>query len=71
MSLDSRHQHCVSTAGVDPMDFGPGGGLTLTVTVTPTSAGTGNLNVEADIFDGITGEFNEFNNSRDEVIDVN
>jgi hypothetical protein len=70
---ETRHQHCVSTAGPDAMDLGAGQGLTLTVTVTPSAAGTGNLNVVADTFNGITGEFDELpgNNEANEVIDVN
>jgi uncharacterized repeat protein (TIGR01451 family) len=65
------HQHCKSTAVVDPMDLGPGEGLTLTVTVTTSSAGTGSLEVNADIFNAIPGEFDETNNTATEVIDVN
>jgi uncharacterized repeat protein (TIGR01451 family) len=72
MSLDPLHQHCQSTALVDAMDLGPGLGTTFTVTVTPSSAGTGQLEVIADIFNAISGEFDETNNNTaTEVIDVN
>ena len=77
LSLDTLHQHCVSTTLTDAMDLGPGDGITFTVTVSTTSAGTGELGAIADIFDTIQGEFDEYpanppsNNEATEVIDVN
>ena len=69
-SLDSRHQHCISTSGSDPMDLGPGAGLTFTITVTGVPASTVSLNVNADIF-GVITEFSESNNSVTETTTVN
>lgn len=69
LSPDSRHQHCISTAGTDPMDLAPGAGLVLTATVTGVAPGTDSLNVTADVF-GAIPEFSETNNAVTETTTV-